>query len=247
MRSGIELYGLRSSDLKRLRGAARFDPVSVARPLARRRAEMEMRFVTSGIKGFGATAQSPVTVRETSAAWLQGSVKEVKLDASRTLLDRRRALVFWSDAIDLLQKSGASSAAVSDARTAWMRARRRSSHGRERVLLSLYSTVGYGERVSFPFLLHVGVSATAAAYLGSHRAFDLASRWALFWRILASPLSLLRDDEFRLAEILGCKPQACSGTTLVLPVVVRGLGVLMIALSILAVRRVVGKRSDKSD
>lgn len=136
---------------------------------------------------------------------------------------------FWSRLSDMLRESHARGAVQADVRYLAKRARRHElSWGREKSLLTIYSAVGYGERILLPLILLVLAALLVTQVLVWPPGGGVA--WQDFFRVLVSPLAFFRFVKAVQPEGLGQE---------ILLVVYRVLGLGLLVLAFLAARRVV--------
>jgi hypothetical protein len=126
----------------------------------------------------------------------------------------------------------------SEVRLAAARARRRAPSAgwrKERILLLLYSWVGYGERISLPLVILLATSlvATSALFPWSKpnmRLTDAAGAFAALWsHVVLSPLSF-----FHVLD----PPKAAGFAGQVLLAVYQLIGVVMVFFCLASIRRV---------
>lgn len=146
---------------------------------------------------------------------------------------------FWSRLALMLRDKHSTGAVQSEVRYAAQRARLKAlpRWDREKLLLALYSIVGFGERIRRPIVWHVLISATVAAWpVWPRTGADLSTLQlppdylATWWALIRSPLVVLRL----------VAPEVLEGLSVpdLLVLLVQVIGVILIAFSLLAVRRV---------
>lgn len=148
---------------------------------------------------------------------------------------------FWRRISEMVAEKGGRGEVQSRLRETANRTRLRSLSGftRERLLLWLYSLVGYGERIGLPLAIHTSLAVGFAVLIGLWFPDALGANEAqpcslgefawLAWQILISPLAF-----FRFAEV----PDVATQWAQVLLMLVRINGVVMIFFSLAAIRRV---------
>lgn len=149
---------------------------------------------------------------------------------------RIRRAHFWSLLSRILAEKHAPGDVQSRVRYAALRARRKAAtFGREKILLSVYGLIGYGERVWRPVWLHGLLSLGAAFALtrpSGSPLLDLEVTRPLpnvFVQVVLSPLAFFRFVE--APDVIGLGSRA----TLVL---VQALGILLLFFALSAIRRV---------
>ena len=177
----------------------------------------------------GAHALNPWIPRHRELKEKQRSMRHKTADEE---LCRQRSAYFWARLSRVLQEKNATGNTQSNVRVAAARARREAAPrwGRERLLLSAYSVVGYGERVSYPLLLLAFLCVlTTLAFVDPLSEAGIGKFLTTFLQLLVSPLAF-----FRFTDI----PTAEGPLEVVLGLVVRIGGLLLIFFALSAARRV---------
>ena len=153
--------------------------------------------------------------------------------------DRRsKRAAFWSAMVGNLEQHRASGDQLSRARYAAARARRRAVRrwwDRERILLSLYSSIGYGERIGVPLIYYVVLAVATAVVLDESWEAPFGPAvgdlpiWELIAVVLGTPFTFFRFGLGRTPASIG--PQALLALFGV-------VGVVLLFFAISAVRRV---------
>jgi hypothetical protein len=147
---------------------------------------------------------------------------------------QRQRMHFWSQMTDVLRMRKAPGRLQSEVRYAAQRARRKAlAIGRERAVLTAYGLVGYGERILLPLLWYVVLASVLTAWFSVPEQGDkwsLGQSVSLFIDVVESPLAF-----FRLAAVpsLESTPQELALLGY------RVVGLLLLLLSVFAVRRLV--------
>lgn len=146
----------------------------------------------------------------------------------------RKRAHFWQRLSRILAESHASGGAQSAARFAAMHARRQAlDRGRERFILSIYSWVGYGERIALPLAILGGLSLVSALILVAERGTGLCCERAPefltdWYQLFLSPLAF-----FRFTVV----PQV-EGLDWLVVLVTRIVGTLLLFFALAATRRI---------
>ena len=160
----------------------------------------------------------------------------MRLGTDNKELQAERRADFWTKLAAILSSQQVLGSTQSNVRLASMRARRRAlPRGRERFWLSVFSLVGYGERITLPLLWWMGgVVVAGLAYaavvpipsgIASIQFVDLLGRLAL------GPLGFLRVDELR-------PPNAPGPWDTVIWITALVLGTVCLGFSLVAIRKV---------
>ena len=169
--------------------------------------------------------------------WLPGTTKEsIELANGMDHLTPSQRSMFWTRLASIAGSKHAPGAQQSELRYVASEMRLRSTTGREHAWLRLYKTIGYGERILLPllwFAVIVGVVSaliTAAAGWESSYITEWLSR---SWRLAFTPLAFFRLDS------LGINFVEQNTWAHVLVLAVQGLGIVLLLMSLLAIRRIV--------
>jgi hypothetical protein len=139
---------------------------------------------------------------ERLSPWIPPARKARKLEdgmalggGSQKVIQVKRAH-FWARVSIMVRDKHAPGAVQSEVRYAAQRARRKSLPiGRERLVLTLYQLVGFGERILRPMLWYAALSAAVALMFNAdpgHGGLAHASFLSIWVSVLASPLAFLR-------------------------------------------------------
>lgn len=152
----------------------------------------------------------------------------------KELIQRQRAH-FWSRLGSILKDHHAPGHVQSDVRYATAHWRRVSSRGRERALLTLYSLVGYGERIGWPlgWLILLSLLLTPL-FISPQPQSACCALWpealSTFWDVLRSPSGFFR---------LGPSDLHASGFWEELALLLAStVGIVLLFFSVSAIRRV---------
>ena len=195
------------------------------------------------IYGLGISDLTKLGAAERFYPWLPGP-GECRRREDRMFSDdderlaRRRRMHFWASATAIVKNSHAPGRIQSEVRFAAQRARRRAlPAGKERLWLSMYGLVGYGERVIRPLVGFVLLSFAVAVWFAwsdiTAQAFGMGSwrsLWPVWWDLARSPLAF-----FRLVSAPERESVGQSAALLLF----RVLGLFLLLLPLLAVRRLV--------
>ena len=153
--------------------------------------------------------------------------------------DPRAWSLFWSRLADVVARK--SSGATTKARVRYVatRARRRSlKWGWERLLLTLYAPLGYGQRVGTPLVVYMFLSLVGAVTFASTEVVGAlkiggeptSDFLRIVWELMSSPLAVIRIDP---------SPTFTSGAGEVLYSALLVVGALLLFLSFGAARRLI--------
>lgn len=200
----VDIYNLRVADIPGLRRCERLAPALPSRSWR--------------------DWQHPARKREDAMVFPGDSQRE---------RDQQRAY-FWASMSALLKEKHAPGSTQSEVRLAAVRARRKSLPlGRERLLLWLFSLIGYGERVVLPLAVFLLLCLPAAFWLQRHAA--LPTGWLHEWyRLIQQPLALFHVLSVPTVTVTGQVPLAEVGVV----DLIRAVGVVLIGFSVLAIRRI---------
>jgi hypothetical protein len=153
-------------------------------------------------------------------------------------LRAQRRADFWAQLSKVLKDQQASGSVQSNVRVAASRARRQTlGPGREQFWLSLYSLVGYGERILLPVLVWaLGVVVAGLMFVALDGALLItdvlsAEFVKLLLRFVAGPFSILRIEGIRPPNLPGIWDTAIWSAAQI-------LGTICLGFAILAVRKV---------
>lgn len=158
---------------------------------------------------------------------------------SEDSLARRQRMHFWLMMSELVKKRGAPGRVQSESRYAAQRARRRALQrtNRERWLLGAYKFVGYGERITWPLGWYLVSSLALAHWFAAppQGYLHLRETGQMWRRVAEAPLSFFRlqDSDVLMASELMSTWQRTSLLGF------RVIGLLLLVLSVVAMRRLV--------
>jgi hypothetical protein len=162
--------------------------------------------------------------------------RAMRLGTDNAKLQAERRADFWTKLAAILSAQQVLGSTQSNVRLASMRARRQAlSWGRERFWLSVFSLIGYGERITLPLLIWLGGVVLAGL---AHSAVvpipsGIASRQfaELVARLALGPLAFLRVDELR-------PPNASGPWDTVIWIAALILGTVCLGFALVAIRKV---------
>lgn len=169
-------------------------------------------------------------------------LEDAMFPEQREGLSRTQRMHFWASMADILKQKGAPGRVQSEVRYAAQRARRKAlpRFGRERSLLTAYGLLGYGERILRPLGWYAALGLGLAVWFTSLSpqlvlswdavADTWSTVWPMWWRVAKAPLAF-----FRLAT--GPFPDSMAQQATLLGF--RVIGLLLLLLSLLAIRRLV--------
>jgi hypothetical protein len=246
----VELSSLGPSDLRRLSMAQRvvpgFRPRTKRRPIEVGSSDDDQReeqdysihgLTPSDVRRlFKAQPVVPGLVGPSLRRWIQTRLAAPpSMSSGKEYAARHSAAFFWQTLAELTKDKHCPGSVQAEVRYRAARARRRAAAwGREKLLLAVYSIVGYGERVGRPILLFVAIAVVGGLRLQDAVRGATGMKWSHLESVVRA--ALLPFSIF--SPISGVGVPGNNVGLLALAISIRVLGLVLIGFAVIAARKI---------